>query len=317
MTNDIDADQGLFTHIPVLLDEAVGALAIVPDGVYVDGTFGRGGHSQKILQQLGAAGRLWVFDKDPQAIRSASALKDRRMEAVHGNFAEMARVLCEHGAPMVDGVLLDLGISSPQIDDATRGFSYRFDAPLDMRMDNSQGISAQEWLASADEITIKKVIYEYSEERFSGQIAKKIVATRADRTISTTRELAQIIHASVKGGPGQQDSTSRTFQAIRIHINQELAHLKDGLKAASAVLKPGGRLAVISFHSLEDRIVKQFMRGDMSRGTVKATLRGVRFLPPETLVSDWCELRKYTASEAERSRNPRARSAVLRVATKR
>ncbi|MDP9109723.1 MAG: 16S rRNA (cytosine(1402)-N(4))-methyltransferase RsmH, partial [Pseudomonadota bacterium] len=245
-----------------MLEEAVAALDLSgarADGVYVDGTFGRGGHSRRILAALGARGRLIAFDKDPEAIRAATQISDGRFSIVHDSFATMDSALRALGVERVDGVLLDLGISSPQVDDASRGFSFRADGPLDMRMDTTRGISAAEWLATETEQNIEKVIRDYGEERFAFQIAKAIAAGRTIEPISGTRQLAQIVAHAVKTREKGKDPATRTFQAIRIFINQELEELEIGLNQAYARLAPHGRLVVISFHSLEDRRVKQFM----------------------------------------------------------
>jgi 16S rRNA (cytosine1402-N4)-methyltransferase len=301
-------------HRTVLLEQAVDALAIEgvrADGVYVDGTFGRGGHSRKILERLGPRGRLIAFDKDPQAIATANAMSDQRFEIVHDSFATMGEALAARGVSQVDGVLLDLGISSPQVDDAARGFSFRANGPLDMRMDTTRGMSAAEWLAIEDEQTIGKVIKDYGEERFAFQIAKAIAARRAIEPISGTRQLAQIVAHAVKTREKGKDPATRTFQAIRIFINKELEELEVGLNAALQYLAPHGRLAVISFHSLEDRIVKRFMAANANapQPDRRLPIRAVDLPQPDIkLVS------KLKPSDAEVSDNPRARSAIMRVA---
>jgi len=301
-------------HRTVLLQEAVDALAIDgarADGVYVDGTFGRGGHSRLILERLSERGRLVAFDKDPQAIAAAQALGDARVAIVHDSFATMAAALAERGVGQVDGVLLDLGISSPQVDDAARGFSFRQDGPLDMRMDPTRGMSAAQWLATADEQTIGKVIKEYGEERFAFQIAKAIAARRAVEPISGTRQLAEIVAHAVKTREKGKDPATRTFQAIRIYINKELEELEIGLDAAFRALGPNGRLAVISFHSLEDRIVKRFLAGKakVAQPDRRLPIRAAELPQPELKL-----LAKIKPSDAEIAANPRARSAILRVA---
>lgn len=303
-----------FQHRTVLLEEAVDALAIAgarTDGVYVDGTFGRGGHSRLILQRLGAGGRLIAFDKDPQAIATAQTIADPRFDIAHDSFATVDAALTQRGAEQVDGVLLDLGISSPQVDDAARGFSFRMDGPLDMRMDTTRGISAAEWLASETEQNIEKVIRDYGEERFAFQIAKAIVAGRAIEPISGTRQLAALVARAVKTREKGKDPATRTFQAIRIFINQELEELKIGLNEAYRRLAPHGRLVVISFHSLEDRIVKQFMasKAHLPQPDRRLPIRAVDLPQPEMKL-----LLKLKPSDAEVSANPRARSAVMRVA---
>ena len=251
-----------FTHQTVLLNEAVDALSIRSDGIYVDVTFGRGGHSRKILTNLRPAGRLIVFDKDPQAIEVAMKLasEDKRVSVVHNGFSSLSTALNELGIEKVDGILLDLGISSPQIDDGSRGFSFRFDAPLDMRMDTSRGLTAAQWLAEAEEQDIAEVIKTYGEERFNRQIARAIVARRAENPITTTGELAALTAQVVRTRERGQDPATRTFQAIRIFINRELEEVSEVLPQVVARLNVAGRLAVIAFHSLEDRIVQQFMR---------------------------------------------------------
>jgi 16S rRNA (cytosine1402-N4)-methyltransferase len=301
-------------HRTVLLEEAVDSLQIDGDranGVYVDGTFGRGGHSRRILERLGPQGRLIAFDKDPQAIAAAEAVSDKRFEIVHDSFATMAEALTSRGVMQVDGILLDLGISSPQVDEAARGFSFRLDGPLDMRMDTTRGMSAAEWLATESEQTIGKVIKEYGEERFAFQIAKAIVARRAIQPISGTRQLAEIVAHAVKTREKGKDPATRTFQAIRIYINQELEELEVGLSAAFDKLAPHGRLAVISFHSLEDRIVKRFLasKAKVQQPDRRLPIRAVDLPQPEMKL-----LAKMKPSDAEIAANPRARSAIMRVA---
>lgn len=300
-------------HRTVLLEEAVDALNIHGarcDGIYVDGTFGRGGHSRAILNKLHAAGKLVAFDKDPQAIATAGQIADTRFEVVHGSFAGMNDALDVRGIAQVDGILLDLGISSPQVDDAARGFSFRADGPLDMRMDTTSGMSAAQWLAVEDQQTIEKVIRDYGEERYAFQIAKAIVAGRAIEPILRTRQLAEIVARAVKTREKGKDPATRTFQAIRIHINQELEELKIGLEQAFGRLAPGGRMVVISFHSLEDRIVKQYMaaKATVVQPDRRLPIRAVDLPQPE------CKLvAKIKPSAVEVESNPRARSAVMRV----
>ena len=301
-------------HRTVLLEEAVDGLALQgerADGIYVDGTFGRGGHSRRILERLGPGGRLLAFDKDPQAIEAARQIGDSRFEIVHDSFTALPRELAARGIRQLDGVLLDLGISSPQVDDAARGFSFRLEGPLDMRMDTTRGMSAAEWLASETEENIGKVIRDYGEERFAFQIAKAIAARRAVEPISTTRQLAELVAHAVKTREKGKDPATRTFQAIRIHINQELEDLEVALGAAHQHLAPRGRLAVISFHSLEDRIVKRFMaaRAKASQPDRRLPIRAVDLPQPELRL-----VAKVKPSEAEIAANPRARSAILRVA---
>jgi 16S rRNA (cytosine1402-N4)-methyltransferase len=299
-------------HITVLLNEAVDALAIRADGVYVDGTFGRGGHSRAVLERLGPQGRLIAFDRDPVAIAAGQALGDARLTLVHSAFGDLDAQLDALGVARVDGVLLDLGVSSPQLDDASRGMSFRFDAPLDMRMDTSRGQTVAEWLAEATVGQITEVIRDYGEERFAYAIAKAIAAARAGGAVATTGQLAAIVEKAVRTRePGQHPAT-RTFQALRIFINQELEELTRVLPACVARLVPGGRLAVISFHSLEDRIVKRFMR-DESRPPVLPARLPIRAadLPPPRLRLVGKAVRP---SGAEVAANPRSRSAVMRVA---
>lgn len=299
-------------HITVLLNEAVDALAIRADGVYVDGTFGRGGHSRAVLERLGPQGRLIALDRDPVAIAAGQALGDARLTLVHSAFGDLDAQLDALGVARVDGVLLDLGVSSPQLDDASRGMSFRFDAPLDMRMDTSRGQTVAEWLAEATVGQITEVIRDYGEERFAYAIAKAIAAARAGGAVATTGQLAAIVEKAVRTRePGQHPAT-RTFQALRIFINQELEELTRVLPACVARLVPGGRVAVISFHSLEDRIVKRFMR-DESRPPVLPARLPIRAadLPPPRLRLVGKAVRP---SGAEVAANPRSRSAVMRVA---
>jgi 16S rRNA (cytosine1402-N4)-methyltransferase len=303
-------------HRTVLLDEAVDALVVEDrrhEGIYVDGTFGRGGHSRRILKRLGLNGRLIAFDKDPQAMAAAKTLanEDHRFEIVHGSFAEMDQALAEHGIDRIDGVLLDLGISSPQVDDAARGFSFRMDGPLDMRMDTTRGMSAAEWLALETEENIGKVIRDYGEERFAFQIAKAIAASRAVEPILRTRQLAEIVAHAVKTREKGKDPATRTFQAIRIFINQELEELEIGLNGAFARLAPHGRMVVISFHSLEDRIVKKFFasKAKVAQPHRRLPIRAADLPQPEMKL-----LSKLKPTAEETAANPRARSAVMRVA---
>ncbi|HEY0962333.1 MAG TPA: 16S rRNA (cytosine(1402)-N(4))-methyltransferase RsmH [Pseudomonadales bacterium] len=325
------ADGG-FQHETVFLAEAVDALITDPEGVYVDGTFGRGGHSRLLLQKLGASGRLLVIDKDPEAIAVAEELRasDHRVSVAHGSFADLARLVRELPAGgqrqgevkqgdsrqddvKVSGVLLDLGVSSPQLDDARRGFSFTHDGPLDMRMNNKQGISAAEWLATAAEEEIARVIYEYGEEKFSRRMARAIVAERARQPITTTKQLADIVAQANPAWERHKHPATRAFQGIRIFINDELRDLETALQATLDVLAVGGRMAIISFHSLEDRIVKQFMqkhvRGDDFPPGVPVT--SAQLKPRLKLVG-----KALKTSDAARGRNVRARSAVMRVAEK-
>ena len=299
-------------HVTVLLSEAVDALAIRPDGVYVDGTFGRGGHSRAILAALGPAGRLIAFDRDPSAIEVGREITDPRLTLVHAPFSSFADELDGLGVSRVDGVLLDLGVSSPQLDEPERGMSFRFDAPLDMRMDTSRGQTVAQWLADASVAQITEVLRDYGEERFAHAIAKAIAAARTGGVVATTRQLAAIVEKAVRTRePGQHPAT-RSFQALRIFINQELEELSLILPDTVARLKPGGRLVVISFHSLEDRIVKRFMR-DESRPPQLPSRLPVRAadLPKPRLALVGKAVRP---GDAEVATNPRARSAVMRVA---
>jgi 16S rRNA (cytosine1402-N4)-methyltransferase len=304
-------ESGRDVHRTVLLAEAVDALAVRPEGIYVDATFGRGGHARAILDRLGAEGRLIALDRDPDAIAAAGRIGDVRLSAHHARFGELARVVREAGVQAVDGVLMDLGVSSPQIDRPERGFSFRGDGPLDMRMDTTRGETAAEWIAGATESRLRGVIRDYGEERFAGQIAKAIVAARSREPIRTTGELARIVAAAVRTREAGQDPATRTFQALRIHVNQELEELSLALPQATDLLAPGGRLAVISFHSLEDRIVKRFMRAEsVPQVPERLPVRAADLPRPRLgLVG-----RAIKPSAAEVAANPRSRSAVLRVA---
>jgi 16S rRNA (cytosine1402-N4)-methyltransferase len=299
-------------HIPVMLNEAVEGLAVRAGGRYLDGTFGRGGHARAVLSRLGPDGRLLLMDRDPQAIATAQNEfgADPRVSIRHANFSSLAE--WDETAVGLDGVLLDLGVSSPQLDEAARGFSFMADAPLDMRMDPTQGESAADFLADADEREIADVLWLFGEERFSRKIARAIVERRKETPITRTGELAALVERLIgRREPGKHPAT-RTFQALRIRVNRELQALEQGLEAALERLNPGGRLSIISFHSLEDRMVKQFIRDHSGR--VQGSRRG----PPVAAAPA-----KLTAigkaqfpSEAEQAANPRARSAVLRVAQK-
>ncbi|MFM7971415.1 MAG: 16S rRNA (cytosine(1402)-N(4))-methyltransferase RsmH [Betaproteobacteria bacterium] len=300
-------------HVTVLLEEAVQALAVQPSGAYVDGTFGRGGHSRRILQALGPQGRLVAFDKDPDALAAAAQagtrVADPRFSICHASFAQMRGCLADLGIHAVNGILLDLGVSSPQIDTPQRGFSFRFDAPLDMRMDTTRGPTAADFLASADERRIAQVIRDYGEERFALPIAKAIVARReSGRPIRTTLELSELVARAVKTREPGQDPATRTFQALRIQVNAELEELEQGLAAALDLLAPVGRLAVISFHSLEDRIVKQFI----ARESREVVDRRALLAPPKAMRLQ--ALGRIRPSDEEVAHNPRSRSAILRVA---
>jgi len=301
-------------HVTVLLEEAVGALAIKADGVYIDATFGRGGHSRRILAELNEKGRLIAVDRDPQAIEAGSAINDPRFRLVHRAFGELAEAARDAGVSDVDGILFDIGVSSPQIDDGERGFSFRHDAPLDMRMDTTQGETAAEWLARAEIREITEVIRDYGEERFAFQIAKKVVAARLEQPIVTTGQFAALVRATVRTREPGQDAATRSFQALRIHTNQELGQLEVALPQALDLLKPGGRLVVISFHSLEDRIVKNFMREQSTADSLPKNLpvRADQLPKPKLRLVG----KPVKASAAEVAANPRARSAVMRVAEK-
>lgn len=299
--------QDAWNHQTVLLNEAVEALAINPDGHYVDATYGRGGHSRLILQKLSAQGRLTAFDKDPQAVADAQELatSDGRFAIRHQGFCHLG----ELGRASADGVLMDLGVSSPQIDDPERGFSFRRDGPLDMRMDTTRGQSVAQWLETAEISTLSEVIREYGEERFAQPIAKAIDRRRQERgAFRTTLELAEVVAGAVKTREPGKDPATRTFQAFRIFINAELEELQQALEASLQVLRPGGQLVVISFHSLEDRMVKQFMARH-SRAVVD---RRVPFAEPAPMALR--HVRRVKPSEAEVAGNARSRSAVMRVA---
>ena len=297
-------------HLPVMFAEVMEGLAVKADGTYLDGTFGRGGHARGVLQRLGPGGRLLVMDKDPEAIAVASALAaaDARVAWRRGSFADLAAWPSADAG--LDGVLFDLGVSSPQLDVADRGFSFGKDGPLDMRMDPDAGESAAQWLSHASEKDIADVLYLYGEEKQSRRIARAIVARRGDAPLVRTAQLAELIASVMPRGDSRIHPATRSFQAIRIYINRELVDLEAGLEAAMARLKPGGRLAVISFHSLEDRIVKQFMARHAKAPPANRRMPvEVAFTPSLRLVGG-----AQKAGEAELAANPRARSAVLRVA---
>ena len=301
-------------HAPVMVAEAVAGLNVQESGIYVDATFGRGGHTRAILGRLGAAGRVVALDRDPDAVAAAVDIADPRLVVRHAAFSSLARVLEAEGIALCDGVLFDLGVSSPQLDRAERGFSFRHDGPLDMRMDTSRGITAAGWLNEADEHEIAEVINVYGEERFAKRIARAIVAARAEQPFTTTRQLGVLVAKAVGTREPGQDPATRTFQAVRIFINQELAELEQVLPQAVSKLSPGGRLAVISFHSLEDRIVKRFFRAAERPGENPALARlplRERDLPQPLLHRLGRQIR---AGSDEVARNPRARSAVLRIA---
>ena len=306
--------EQLFSHITVMLHEAVDALAIKPDGIYVDGTFGRGGHSRQILSRLGEGGRLLAIDRDPLAIAEAQTIKDPRFEIIPGAFSGLADYLAERGLTgKIDGLLLDLGVSSPQLDDAERGFSFQKDGPLEMRMDPTSGVSAAEWLAYAEAEDIAWVLKEFGEERFAKKIARAIVHDRDQTPFTRTRQLAELIARLVPNKEKNKHPATRSFQAIRIYINSELEEVERALHGALQVLAPQGRLAVISFHSLEDRIVKQFIRRQEKGPEIphglpltEAQLAGNRTLRSVG--------KAMKPSEEEIAANPRSRSSMLRVA---
>jgi len=304
----------LEAHIPVLKREALDALNIANSGIYVDATLGRAGHAQAIAEQLGDQGRLIAFDRDPRAIELGRELfaDDPRVTIVHGEFSQMAQLLHQiAGVERVDGILMDLGVSSPQLDQAERGFSFMRDGELDMRMDTTQGESAAQWLARVEESDLVKVLFEFGEEKFARRIARAIVLSRDENKIETTLQLANLIEQSIPKKDKHKHPATRTFQAIRLHVNQELAQVSAALPQAVSLLNEGGRLVVISFHSLEDRIVKRFIRGE---STPK--------LPPKNIpVSDEDYLtplraigRAIKPSKEEVAENPRSRSSVLRIA---
>lgn len=308
-----------YGHKPVLLDEVIEALNIRADGYYIDATFGRGGHSREILERLGPEGRLFAFDKDPEAIKAADAnlSKDDRFEIIKGSFTMLMQHVQQHDLQAkIAGVLFDFGVSSPQLDDAERGFSFRFDAPLDMRMNPEEGLSVADWLNKADEADIANVIYEYGEERASRRVAKYIVNARTESPITTTTQLAELVRKALpvkrnKNKVKEIHPATKTFQALRIFINHELDDIKDVLPQTIDALCPGGRLAAISFHSLEDRIIKRFIRDE---STAKVYPPELPIMPDSSDIKLKHVGKKIRATEKEINDNPRARSAVLRVA---
>ncbi len=302
-------------HYSVLLEESVDALLVDDGGVYVDGTFGRGGHSRAILSELNASARLIGFDKDPRAVAAGQALHedDSRFEIVHSSFADMKAQLASKGLAQVDGVLLDLGVSSPQLDEAERGFSFLKDGPLDMRMDNSKGQSAAEWIAEADAVYIARALKEYGEERFSKRIANAIVEAREEQPITGTLQLAEIVSAANPKWEKGKNPATRAFQGIRIFINRELQDLETTLTDVLSIVKPGGRIVVISFHSLEDRIVKRFIRRQEKGQQLPAGLPVTEDQLDKTMRSIG---KAVKADSAELAENVRSRSAVMRVAQK-
>ena len=306
--NDTD-----YAHRPVLLSEALTALAIKPDGVYLDGTFGRGGHSEEILRQLSGQGRLLAMDQDPQAVEAGKQRfgSDPRFEIVYGNFESMVEVVSERDLKQkVDGVLLDIGVSSPQLDDGSRGFSFLKPGPLDMRMNPEAGQSAAQWLAEVEEDDLVLVLKRYGEERFARRIARAVVTTREQQEITDTLQLAELISSAVPRKEKHKHPATRSFQAIRIFINRELEVLEQALKAAVEVLAVNGRLVVISFHSLEDRIVKRFMR-DLARGPQLP--KDLPIMDSDIAVPFKLIGKAIKPGEQELIENPRARSSVLRV----
>ena len=303
----------VFAHTTVLLHEAVDALVTDPNGIYVDGTFGRGGHSRLLLERLSPSGRLLAIDRDLQAVVAATEgderITDTRFSIHHTSFAHLSATLVAQGVHQVNGLLLDLGVSSPQIDNPERGFSFRFDGPLDMRMDTSRGESAAEFLARADEREISEVIKNYGEERFAVQVAKALVARReSGNPVQTTTALSEVVAGAVKTREPGQNPATRTFQALRIFVNAELEELEQGLRSAADLLLPGGRLVVISFHSLEDRIVKTFI----ARESKSEFDRRAPFAAPKPTRFE--SLGRVKPGETEVRANPRSRSAVMRVA---
>ncbi|EQM76670.1 16S rRNA (cytosine(1402)-N(4))-methyltransferase RsmH [Stutzerimonas stutzeri] len=307
-----------YNHVTVLLDEAVAALAVRAEGRYLDGTFGRGGHSRLLLRQLGPDGCLLGFDKDPLAIATGQALaaEDGRFVVVQRSFAELGAEVAQRGwTGTLSGVLLDLGVSSPQLDDPGRGFSFLNDGPLDMRMDPSRGVSAAEWIATASEEDIARVFKEYGEERFAKRMARAVVQRRAERPFERTADLAQVLTVANPAWEKGKNPATRAFQGLRIFINNELGDLEAGLEAALEALEVGGRLVVISFHSLEDRIVKQFMRRH-AKGEVDTLPRDLPIIPEKFVPRLKLLGKPQYASAEEVKANPRSRSAVMRVAEK-
>lgn len=302
-------------HLPVLHREVLEALAVKASGVYLDATFGRGGHARSILDALGPDGRLIVLDRDPQAIDVAKNLfgDDQRVTIIRGSFEMLGELAREHGISALDGLLFDLGVSSPQLDEAERGFSFQKDGPLDMRMDNEEGMTAAQWLAEASEKEIAQVLWRYGEERHSRRIARAILSRREEKPLERTLDLAALISSAVPRPHGRKHPATRSFQAIRIYLNREMQALEAGLNASLELLAPGGRLCVISFHSLEDRMVKRFIRSHSRPDPVYAGLPNI----PEHAKPRMAVIGKaVTASEQEQDENPRSRSATLRVGEK-
>lgn len=302
-------------HVTVLLQEAVDALRVKPSGTYIDGTFGSGGHSRLILEKLGKSGRLIAFDRDMSAVTKGRSIKNTNFHIIHSRFSRIKQELHELGVCQVDGILLDLGMSSLQLEDTSRGFSFYLNGPLDMRMDTSQGRTATEWIASVSEKHLREVIKNYGEERFAKQIARAVVATRSQQPINTTLQLAEIVAKTIRPSKQSQNPATRTFQAIRIYLNQELEELSLTLPDCTGLLKQDGRLVVISFHSLEDRVVKRFMReasylDKLPRRLPIRDKDAQRFTRPKLRIVG----KAMHPKEREVVVNPRARSAVMRVA---
>lgn len=305
-----------FVHLSVLGAESPEALVVNPSGLYVDGTFGRGGHSRRILEKLTPEGRLIAFDRDPEAVRAAAEIRDPRFTIVHAPFSTMTKELAARGVTAVDGIFLDIGVSSPQIDDAERGFSFRFDGPLDMRMDTTCGPTAAEWLRMTPEKEIARVLKVFGEERFAGAIARRIVERLREGPIETTKALADLVASVVPRNKKDvnQHPATRTFQAIRIVVNAELDELTEALSAAGRLLKPEGRLAVITFHSLEDRIVKHFF--DETAHPEKKLDPRLPLRAEDLPQPTFTDIRRIRPGKDECEVNPRARSAILRVGTR-
>lgn len=308
--------QTRFVHLSVMAEVAPPLVVTDPNGTYVDATFGRGGHSRRILSLLSPQGKLFAFDRDPQAIESAKEIEDSRFSVIHAPFSRMREELALKGIQKVNGIFMDIGVSSPQIDDASRGFSFRMDGPLDMRMDTTTGPTAAQWLATASEEEIARVIHTLGEERFARKIAKAIVQTRQSTTLQTTQQLAKLVAQVVpanKKDPTQNPAT-RTFQAIRIHINSELDELSQALESSMDLLDDSGRIAVITFHSLEDRIVKRFF--DEKAHPEKSVDSRLPLRMSELPAPELSDVRRILPTPEECEGNPRARSAILRVATR-
>jgi 16S rRNA (cytosine1402-N4)-methyltransferase len=315
MVSRCDVVAAAQMHVTVLLQEAVDALRIKPSGVYIDGTFGFGGHSRLILEKLGKSGRLVAFDKDMSAVTIGRSIKNANFHIIHSRFSRIKQELQELGVCQVDGILLDLGVSSLQLEDTSRGFSFRLDGPLDMRMDTSQGQTATEWIASVSEKHLREVIKDYGEERFAKQIARAVIATRSQQPIITTLQLAEIVAKVIRPSKKNHNPATRTFQAIRIYLNQELEELSLTLPECMGLLKQDGRLVVISFHSLEDRAVKRFMREEACPDKLPRRLP-IRDEDVQRLIRPKLRLvgKAIRPKESELVVNPRARSAVMRVA---